>query len=349
MMTNTITRIPAMAGATLLSTLGRTFVWVFKKYAAAPLTSTAVVALTVGLALAANNALFAQVEHHPAPFFFGSPDQVAASNPSVEIVPPVTIAPPPTRSVPLAEIEPAPVVTATPTPPAPVVTQQPTGDEVSNSELADAQRKLQSMGLFDGEIDGFYGPKTAEAIRAFEMRNGMTPKGDMSRPVIAAILRASSSDSASIEQARTTARALETVAPPAVVESAPVQTSDEVVAGQRALQALIAPPAEITAQTPEPAETFVASVENAAPAQPVAAVPVTSEEAGANPFADNGLIERIQTGLSNLGFLHSRIDGVAGEETARAIRNFEVFHNYQVTGSVSPELVDLLTTAGAYD
>ena len=59
------------------------------------------------------------------------------------------------------------------------------------------------------------------------------------------------------------------------------------------------------------------------------------------------LIAQVQRGLASLGFLSGEVDGVAGEATAKAIRNFEVYYNYNVTGRVTPELVDLLVAAGA--
>ena len=55
----------------------------------------------------------------------------------------------------------------------------------------------------------------------------------------------------------------------------------------------------------------------------------------------------MQRGLASLGFLHGEIDGVAGEATAKAIRNFEVYYNYNVTGRITPELVNLLVQNGA--
>jgi peptidoglycan hydrolase-like protein with peptidoglycan-binding domain len=59
------------------------------------------------------------------------------------------------------------------------------------------------------------------------------------------------------------------------------------------------------------------------------------------------MVASVQRGLSSLGFLHGPIDGVAGEATAKAIRNFEVYYNYNVTGRVTPELVNLLVQNGA--
>ena len=46
------------------------------------------------------------------------------------------------------------------------------------------------LGLFNGKVDGFYGPMTASAIRSFETRNGMTPTGANDATVVEAILGA---------------------------------------------------------------------------------------------------------------------------------------------------------------
>jgi len=58
-------------------------------------------------------------------------------------------------------------------------------------------------------------------------------------------------------------------------------------------------------------------------------------------------VAKVQRGLASLGFLHGPADGVAGEATAKAIRNFEVYFNYKVTGRITPELLDLLVENGA--
>jgi peptidoglycan hydrolase-like protein with peptidoglycan-binding domain len=58
-------------------------------------------------------------------------------------------------------------------------------------------------------------------------------------------------------------------------------------------------------------------------------------------------VAAIQRGLASLGFLHGIADGVAGEATAKAIRNFEIYFNYDVTGRITPDLVKLLVQNGA--
>jgi peptidoglycan hydrolase-like protein with peptidoglycan-binding domain len=75
-------------------------------------------------------------------------------------------------------------------------------------------------------------------------------------------------------------------------------------------------------------------------------VPQTQPRA-ARPATDGQLVADIQRGLASLGFFRGQIDGNPGPETARAIREFENFHRYKITGQVQPDLIDLLRKAGA--
>lgn len=135
------------------------------------------------------------------------------------------------------------------------------------------------------------------------------------------------------------------------------------VASQRvvrepAVQAL--PPLRSSSE-PE-ARTQVATAEAAQPtpgSAPLAEVEETAElpelDTDARPedlmppfsVTDPTTVASVQRGLASLGFLHGPADGVAGEATARAIRNFEVYFNYKVTGRITPELLDLLVRNGA--
>ena len=77
------------------------------------------------------------------------------------------------------------------------------------------------------------------------------------------------------------------------------------------------------------------------------AVSTTSDPGDGAGSTDPVLITKIQRGLASLGFLGAKIDGVPGEGTAKAIRNFEVFYDYKVTGLASPQLLNLLVQHGA--
>ena len=83
---------------------------------------------------------------------------------------------------------------------------------------------------------------------------------------------------------------------------------------------------------------------DAATAAAVADTPATDDSQGST---DPALITKIQRGLASLGFLADKIDGVPGEGTAKAIRNFEVFYNYRITGLATHQLLGLLVQHGA--
>jgi peptidoglycan hydrolase-like protein with peptidoglycan-binding domain len=128
------------------------------------------------------------------------------------------------------------------------------------------------------------------------------------------------------------------------------------------MQPAAAEPAVQTASVQQPMPPLPQA--SAAPGTEAAAAPVAAEPAPVvvadtapvvvvdaaapdEPMTDRELVAKVQRGLSSLGFLRGEVDGVVGEATAKAIRNFEVYYNYEVTGRVSPALVDLLVAAGA--
>jgi peptidoglycan hydrolase-like protein with peptidoglycan-binding domain len=88
-----------------------------------------------------------------------------------------------------------------------------------------------------------------------------------------------------------------------------------------------------------------------APAEAAPQQPVPDQTVAANatvaPANNLQLVTQIQRGLASLGFYHGSIDGHPGDATARAIREFENFHSYKVTGQIKPDLVGLLRDAGA--
>src|SRR5690606_24221851 len=65
-----------------------------------------------------------------------------------------------------------------------------------------------------------------------------------------------------------------------------------------------------------------ATVPEAPAADDVITAPINLTKVSTDPK----VVSAIQRGLASLGFLHGKIDGVAGEATAKAIRNFEVYY-----------------------
>lgn len=95
-------------------------------------------------------------------------------------------------------------------------------------------------------------------------------------------------------------------------------------------------PLKIEEEAPKPGDTIAELNTDATP-----------DEARPISVTDPVVVAKVQRGLGSLGFLHGPADGVAGEATAKAIRNFEVYFNYKVTGRITPELLDLLVDNGA--
>jgi peptidoglycan hydrolase-like protein with peptidoglycan-binding domain len=54
----------------------------------------------------------------------------------------------------------------------------------SSSLVVEAQAELARLGLYDGEIDGVYGPRTHDAVIAYEDRFGYARTGQVSRQMV---------------------------------------------------------------------------------------------------------------------------------------------------------------------
>jgi peptidoglycan hydrolase-like protein with peptidoglycan-binding domain len=394
MTASTLTQLPLMAGSALLGTLGRAGLWTFSRYMRAPLASTGLLAMVTMTALAGSNALFFQTAEHPSPFF---------APPRAEVMPlPTSVVERPaleTSSVQtLPAVSPAPVASTETTgsvAPAPVIPDAPVG----NAQMFAVQKKLLELQLFTGKVDGYYGPKTAEAIRAFELRNGMTPTGANDPAVFEVILGADASGRATAAvapQPQAVAPAPEVVTQPvqqvAVAEPQPVvpqqqlsarlptlspaeQVFDDVAqSAASTIDSIIAAvdgsrgTAPTSSNPPTPSVSLPSLTAKAqtqpmpAPVQPVvtqqvqqpvvqvaSAAPIApaATQVSVPPATDAALVAQIQSGLASLGFFRGPIDGKPGPETARAIREFENFHRYKMTGQVQPDLVELLLKAGA--
>ncbi|KKB09023.1 peptidoglycan-binding protein [Devosia chinhatensis] len=381
-----------MAGGALLGTVTRAGQWSLARYMRAPLASTGILAMVTLTALAGSNALYFQTVEHPSPFFAPAHNTVAAL-PTPAVDRPENVLP----SIEIAQPEAAPAVAAETT--GSVATPVSVPDApVGNAQMFAVQKKLFELNLFSGTIDGYYGPKTAEAIRAFEQRNGLTPTGSMNATVMDAILASDASGRvapAAAPSPQPQAAIVQPVAapPPVPVQSAvanpqqdpvvrqlpqlsPAEQAFDTVAQSAAstIDSIIAvvdtsrTPPQAMANPPVPSASAANVPSQPAPAVPVASTPVQpmpapvalatnsasaapanppTQAAATPPANDTELVRQIQTGLASLGFFQAPVDGKPGPETARAIREFESFYRYRMTGQVQPDLVDLLLKAGA--
>lgn len=400
MTASTLSQLPLMAGSVLMAQIGRGAHWAFTRYMQAPLASTGIFALVTMSALAGSNALYFQTGVHPSPFFSADRSVPYAVAPEAAPIPaPAAMRDQAVQDAQQTAVAPQ-VVSPETTGSVAAVPQTIPDQPVGNAEVFAVQKKLAELQLFEGNVDGYYGPMTARAIRAFEERNGLTPQGALSADVVNAILGANGAGLVATPAPPPQPQAVVAPAPAPVVSQpvvvaaapapAPVQqpapveqdrvvarlpalspvesavdtvgvaaanTIDSIVAavdGTRGTGAPVARPP--TPSVSLPSQAMPAPVQAVAPQPQVAVQPVvqtvasttpSSQPRAARPATDGQLVADIQRGLASLGFFRGQIDGNPGPETARAIREFENFHRYKITGQVQPDLIELLRKAGA--
>jgi peptidoglycan hydrolase-like protein with peptidoglycan-binding domain len=391
----TLTRLPLVAGGTLLGSLGRGAFWAaarvmdfgfwaVARFMRAPV-AVSTVTVVVGLsALAGANALYFQHERHPAPLFFAPPKaEVAPARPA-----------PVTPVLPRPRPKPEPValdsgVTGSIAHDAP----QP----ITTADIKALQAKLIAMKLLNGDADGIYGPHTAFAVRSFESRIGMHADGKVTPALLAAVANATVPLPEAVPVAATAEPTPPAAIPAHPIKPVPLAPLPASAMGVTPVAAAPEPAVPVAAPAPAAAADTFAANSRPADSGPPAEKPGLAALAGAEQIGpgtadpaslasakltaaqrlaaqfgtlppaataaealpdvgvaddnqgstDPALITEIQKGLASLGFLADKIDGVPGEGTAKAIRNFQVFYNYKVTGLATRQLLRLLVQHGA--
>ena len=314
MTSTTITNLPATTGMAILSSIGRAFGWGFSFVARAPLGSAIIVVMSAGGLVAATNALFMQPSPHPAPLFI---DPLLVSGTAGNL-PAHTLTVPQRRAGAVGLGVQQPIIDpiyVQKTAPVPAIRKSVA--EINYDDILALQNKLTALGFFEGKADGYYGPNTANAIRKYQRSNGQKPVGALTPELLHAVEKLSIS---------TTSRQIGVAGTPAASTQNPSRT-----------EPLFDPLANLLNRANDPlieiAENVANSAQNTSRPQAI--------------IVDAEMIAKVQSGLTSLVFFRGKIDGIAGEETAKAIRRFEVFHNYEVTGKVTPELIDMLVKADA--
>src|SRR5204862_362145 len=141
--------LPFQAGQAVAAGVGRTAKWAIAAYLRAPLRNTAIAGLTTLCAMAGSNALYHQSGHHPAPLFGSFSAQKAEPKPVMPLERPVKL---------LAE--PAPETTGSVAKSVEPIVSKPIGNE----DVFEIQRRLTAFKLFDGKVDGLFGPRTSRSI-----------------------------------------------------------------------------------------------------------------------------------------------------------------------------------------
>lgn len=183
--------------------------------------------------------------------------------------------------------------------------------------VEEIQKELATRGYYSGKADGLMGPRTASAIRAYEESAGLAVTGEPGGKLLGA-LRIDSATVSAIPAERPsgeTANVPRKPAPPQVAR----QPADPVADLIRQPNPAPVPPAAIPA------------------ANSVASVPAVSAD----------VVMQIQRGLVNISYTDVAVDGVAGERTRLAIRQFEKHYRLPETGMPSEAVLKKLRSIGA--
>ncbi len=289
-----------------------------------PAMSGGVVVMALTAAAIVSNAMFLQNIRHPDPIFSTRPAEVAAPPKKMKpAAPPI----PRSRADHVGSIAPQPIpppVLDKPTPPPPLPAAQ----------VAELQKALAGRGLYRGAVDGKFGSQTRTAIAAFEEQEGLPVTGQPSRLVL------------------TRAK---TPVPPKPAETIVQRTPDPIAT--RLAEPEDDPIAARTAD-PEPAPAApprVAEPEPAVamrdPALPEPAAPVR-QAAPPRPAVGPSVIEesryrRVQAALNDIGYGPVTVDGKPTEETADAIRRFELDNGLPLQGTANERVIARLIKIGA--
>ncbi len=77
------------------------------------------------------------------------------------------------------------------------------GPALSNAEVKDAQTVLKNIGLYDGSIDGIYGPRTRKAVGDFQAQNDLPKSGRLDAPTREKLQQQASAPSGTTAPSRT--------------------------------------------------------------------------------------------------------------------------------------------------
>lgn len=206
-------------------------------------------------------------------------------------------------------------------PSAPAVTQA----QLEREQLVrDVQVELRRLGMYGGLLDGVNGPATERGVRAYQRARGLPETGDINTALLARLAMDTGGASDGLPPL-----------PPLPPETAPGHSSSQ--------------PAPSSAQGPEGATGTVRTIRVTPPvpapsapraqpvATPAASGPVPPAPVGGQALSgERARIARLQAALSEMGYGPLDVDGFAGEQTANAIRRFELDRGLAITGVLGP-------------
>lgn len=202
----------------------------------------------------------------------------------------------------------------------------PSAEMLARQRLVrDVQVELRRLGMYGGLLDGVSGPATERGVRAYQRARGLAETGHVDEALLARLSMDTGEGEAGFGH------------PP--VPPLPPETAPRADAGRAVPRPSAVAPAT-TASVPASMPSATASVstsritaEGAAPVPPAPVGAISSAPATAATSPERARIARIQAALAEMGYGPIDIDGYAGEQTANAVRRFELDRGLAITGA----------------
>lgn len=194
--------------------------------------------------------------------------------------------------------------------------------------VLDAQVELRRLGMYEGSLDGLTGPATERAVRAWERARGLAETGVVDEKLLGRLAMDRGGALYGVP-----------VPPPS---PAPPDT------GSVTPRAPAGVPAPATA--PRPPTSAPAPARNTSSAgigdliARETGIPVPPADVGGSSV-DRERVRAIQAGLRDLGYGPIDVDGLMGEQTANAVRRFELDRGLAITGEISDTVLQEIDRA----
>jgi len=179
--------------------------------------------------------------------------------------------------------------------------------------VADIQKELSRRGLYDGALDGRYGPRTDAAIRDFETQAGLRQTGEPTEQVLAAMRRTTPQRN------------------PASAATSQPQPQPRPQT-QAAVPASTAPALSVQPTRAETPQTIAQLIQTDATTR---APTVTAATSG----PEQRRVLAAERALSQAGYGPIQVDGRFGIDTREAIQRFERDRKLPITGQVNDRLM----------
>ncbi len=207
-----------------------------------------------------------------------------------------------------------------------------------DAQIQEIQETLQSEGYYFGPIDGNLGDQTTEALRRYQIRNGLSVTGQVDAETRSKILGASTPNAGSDDYL---------INPPGTPTPSRASTfqQDQDFLQNNPAQGSTTTTNPVITVPPPPAPGLTQAPTQNSPVTRSSQPTTTARTAPAAPRGNNSVREA-QRVLRQLGYYQGSVDGLAGPQTQSAIYQFQRDSNLATTGRLDNSTLASLGLVG---